>query len=97
MIRYDGTVRNSVGEVVQFLYGDDGMDGVGIENQKMEHLRMDDAKLEQVYRIDLDSDFKPDWIDTGHWEQMRNDLEVREVLDAEYEVVFSVFAGLSAS
>lgn len=31
--RYDGTVRNSAGDVVQFLYGEDGMDGVRIESQ----------------------------------------------------------------
>lgn len=33
MCRYDGTVRNSAGDVVQFLYGEDGMDGVRIEGQ----------------------------------------------------------------
>jgi hypothetical protein len=31
--RYDGTVRNSAGDVVQFLYGEDGMDAVRIEGQ----------------------------------------------------------------
>lgn len=39
--RYDGTVRNSTGAVVQFLYGEDGMDGTAIESQRVEHLRMD--------------------------------------------------------
>jgi hypothetical protein len=34
--RYDGTVRNSAGDVVQFLYGEDGMDGVRIEGQVSE-------------------------------------------------------------
>lgn len=33
LYRYDGTVRNSAGDVVQFLYGEDGMDGVRIEGQ----------------------------------------------------------------
>ncbi len=27
MVKYDGTVRNSLGHVVQFAYGEDGMDG----------------------------------------------------------------------
>ena len=44
--RYDGTVRNSVGDVIQFLYGEDGMDGAAIESQTMEHLRWDKKKLE---------------------------------------------------
>lgn len=43
---YDGTVRNSVGDVIQFLYGEDGMDGAAIEGQTMEHLRWDRKKLE---------------------------------------------------
>ncbi len=43
---YDGTVRNSVGDVIQFLYGEDGMDGAAIEGQQMEHLRWDRKKLE---------------------------------------------------
>ncbi len=43
---YDGTVRNSVGDVIQFLYGEDGMDGAAIESQTMEHLRWDRKKLE---------------------------------------------------
>ena len=43
--RYDGTVRNSTGAVVQFLYGEDGMDGTAIESQRIEHLRMDSKKF----------------------------------------------------
>ncbi|KAL0366613.1 UNVERIFIED_CONTAM: DNA-directed RNA polymerase II subunit RPB1 [Sesamum radiatum] len=30
MVKYDGTVRNSLGDVIQFLYGEDGMDAVWI-------------------------------------------------------------------
>ena len=31
--RYDGTVRNSSGDVMQFVYGEDGMDGSRVESQ----------------------------------------------------------------
>jgi len=30
---------------VQFLYGEDGMDGTAIESQRVEHLRMDARRL----------------------------------------------------
>ncbi len=43
--RYDGTVRTANGSVVQFLYGEDGMDGTAIEGQKLEHLRMKPEKF----------------------------------------------------
>ena len=36
MVAYDGTVRNSLGDIVQFIYGEDGMDGAFIEEQVVE-------------------------------------------------------------
>ena len=41
IIRYDGTVRTAVGSIVQFLYGEDGMDGIRIEGQGFDHLKLD--------------------------------------------------------
>jgi hypothetical protein len=35
-VRYDGTVRNSVGDVLQFVYGEDGMDGAAVEKQRID-------------------------------------------------------------
>ena len=48
-IKYDGTVRNSCGEVLQFLYGEDGMDAVSLEFQKLPHIGITDAKLREEY------------------------------------------------
>lgn len=36
LVKYDGTVRNSNGNVIQFLYGEDGMDGTLVEDQVRE-------------------------------------------------------------
>ena len=35
MVQYDSTVRNSQGMIIQFLYGEDGVDAVRVEEQKM--------------------------------------------------------------
>lgn len=89
MIRYDGTVRNSAGEVVQFLYGDDGMDGTGVEAQKLDHLKMDDAQVERTYKISLDDmDMRPDWIHPDAWEVLQTDEEARAVVRSEFEVLW---------
>lgn len=32
-VGYDGTVRNSNGDIIQFLYGEDGMDAMNVESQ----------------------------------------------------------------
>ena len=49
--RYDSTVRNAAGNIVQFLYGEDGMDGTQIEAQKVSLHMMDDKK----FRVSLQS------------------------------------------
>ena len=36
MVCYDGTVRNSLGDLVQWIYDEDGMDGAFIEKQTIE-------------------------------------------------------------
>ena len=46
MVKYDGTVRNSGGEVLQFLYGEDGMDAVALEAAKLPHIGIKERKLE---------------------------------------------------
>ena len=49
--RYDGTVRTANGSVVQFLYGEDGMDGTAIEAQKLDALRMPPGKFRVRARL----------------------------------------------
>ncbi|KAH9159373.1 hypothetical protein AeNC1_019079, partial [Aphanomyces euteiches] len=45
MARYDGTVRNSNGEIIQFLYGEDGMDAVWVEKQNFDGHTLNRAKF----------------------------------------------------
>jgi len=49
MVRYDGTVRNGSNQVIQFSYGEDGLDGCFVEMQAMPTLRMSDAELRSKY------------------------------------------------
>ena len=53
MVYYDGTVRNSRGQIVQFLYGEDGMDSRWIEDQSIPTLHMKLRDMTRVYRWDL--------------------------------------------
>ncbi len=50
---YDGTVRNSLGDLVQFVYGEDGMDGAFIENQGLPTFYLNDISFEHKYRVDV--------------------------------------------
>ncbi|EZG44157.1 DNA-directed RNA polymerase RPB1 subunit [Gregarina niphandrodes] len=55
LVAYDRTVRNSNGEIVQFLYGEDGMAGEYIEDQFLDLLLLDHEKIEKRYKHDFRS------------------------------------------
>jgi DNA-directed RNA polymerase II subunit RPB1 len=48
-INYDYTVRNASGSIVQFLYGEDGVDPTKIESQQIPYIDMDYSKLCKEY------------------------------------------------
>ena len=50
MVKYDGTVRDSMGKVVQFLYGEDGMAGEYLEKQELPILRTNNREMNNKYR-----------------------------------------------
>eukprot|EP00873_Tetraselmis_striata_P033902 jgi/Tetstr1/454166/TSEL_041085.t1 len=47
----DGSVRNALGEVVQVVYGEDGMDTVSIETQELFHLEFDGDRMADAFLI----------------------------------------------
>lgn len=48
-MKYDGTVRNSSGDVIQFVYGEDGMDATYIEHQRLDFIRWGNAEMEKNF------------------------------------------------
>ncbi|KAG2223050.1 hypothetical protein INT45_008251 [Circinella minor] len=53
MVKYDGTVRNSLGDIIEMVYGEDGLDGCYVEKQKLQSLRYSEDEFEKQYRVDL--------------------------------------------
>ncbi|KAM3306061.1 hypothetical protein P3S67_012931 [Capsicum chacoense] len=58
MVKYDGTVRNSLGDVIQFLYGEDGMESVWIETRKLDSLKTKKSTFDALYAYEIDN---PNW------------------------------------
>ncbi len=56
-VSYDMTVRNANGNIIQFLYGEDGIDAIKIENQPLHYVSMTPEKMEQEYLITSQDDF----------------------------------------
>ena len=98
MARYDATVRNARGCVMQFLYGEDGMDAQRIERQVFDTYTYTNDKFREKYYVDLSS------VSLGHLsyslsrtgrpalymtpeviEACRSDLNLRDLLDDEFE------------
>ena len=86
MAKYDGTVRNSLGDIVQFIYGEDGLDGVYIEKQKVDILTCSDEQFEKKFRVDvMDSSLSlsPDVLEQAA--EISGDVDVQRHLDGEWE------------
>ncbi|EFC41982.1 RNA polymerase II largest subunit [Naegleria gruberi] len=49
-VNYDGTVRDASGNIIQFLYGEDGMDPIKLESQSFEMLSLSDEIFEEKYK-----------------------------------------------
>ncbi|KAG5945840.1 hypothetical protein E4U59_005038 [Claviceps monticola] len=87
--QYDGTVRNSLGDVVQFLYGEDGLDAMCIEKQSLGILKMSDAAFENKFRLDLAN--PPNWFkkDYEYGNELAGDKESMDLLDTEWDALLS--------
>ncbi|MED6135271.1 DNA-directed RNA polymerase II subunit rpb1 [Stylosanthes scabra] len=84
MVNYDGTVRNSLGDVIQFLYGEDGMHAVWIETQNLDSLKMTKSDFNRAFRYELDNEnWNPSYLLEGPIEEMKTNTELRNVLEAE--------------
>ncbi|KAI1827476.1 DNA-directed RNA polymerase II subunit RPB1 [Xylaria intraflava] len=86
--RYDGTVRNSLGDIIQFIYGEDGLDAMHIEKQGMDHWIIRDSDFENRYRLDVMDVLPASVTDSLEYIQdIAQDTEAQELLDFEYETL----------
>jgi DNA-directed RNA polymerase II subunit RPB1 len=85
-VEHDGTVRNVTGSVIQFVYGEDGMDTVAVESQECKLALM---TLENIYR---DYALTPDDVNPFIKESVTETPDMVEEIIADRELfVRSVF------
>jgi DNA-directed RNA polymerase II subunit RPB1 len=85
-VKYDGTVRNSLGDIVQMIYGEDGLDAVPIEKQRVDIISCSNAAFEAKFKIDLMDPTKSipaDFLEQAN--EIAGDTDVQHYLDEEYE------------
>jgi len=88
MAKYDGTVRNSLGDIVQFVYGEDGLDGVHIERQRVDIITISKKQFDRIFRVDLmgsnlETSMSPEFLEQAN--DLVGDVKTQEILDREYE------------
>lgn len=72
MVNYDATVRNSVGQVIQLRYGEDGLAGEFVEFQSLPVIKLSHRRFEENYRFDLTNE--------RYLRKVFTEVVVREVL-----------------
>ena len=84
MVCYDDTVSNSLGDLIQFNYGEDGMDGAFFEKQSIETFGLSNREFEHNYRVDVTDPaggFMANMLQAGTDD---SSLELQAKLDEEY-------------
>ena len=87
MVRYDGTVRNAGGDILQFCYGEDGMDAAALERQNVELIRWSDSEMQKRCRVDVTDPklaLNPNVLKAELYESLLVDPTVQEALDMEW-------------
>ncbi|EEA26360.1 DNA-directed RNA polymerase II core subunit rpo21 [Talaromyces marneffei ATCC 18224] len=88
MVKYDGTVRNSLGDIIQFLYGEDGLDGAHIENQRVDIIKCSDEQFRDRFRVDLmdpERTLGPEVLEQAA--EISGDVEVQRYFDEEWDAL----------
>jgi DNA-directed RNA polymerase II subunit RPB1 len=83
-VGYDGTVRNASADIIQFLYGEDGMDAVTMEKQHIDIISLSNAQFERKYKVDFlgGHGFARGTLQAGI---DQSSAELQNLLDAEFE------------
>ncbi|KAL0264304.1 DNA-directed RNA polymerase II core subunit rpo21 [Diplodia seriata] len=85
MAKYDGTVRNSLGDIVQFVYGEDGLDGVYIEKQGCDFVNCSNEQFKRKFYVnvmDPSTSLSSDILEQA--DAIAGDIEVQRLFDEEF-------------
>lgn len=85
--KYDGTVRNSLGDIIQFVYGEDGIDAMIVEKNNMDHWAIRTADFEKRFKFDL-MESRPALLEElFNGSSLAGDADAQKLLDMEYEAL----------
>uniref|UniRef100_A0A0K8TN99 DNA-directed RNA polymerase subunit n=1 Tax=Tabanus bromius TaxID=304241 RepID=A0A0K8TN99_TABBR len=74
MVNYDGTIRNSVGQLIQLRYGEDGLCGETVEFQNLPTVKLSNKSFEKR--------FKFDWSNERYMRRIFNEDVLKELTES---------------
>jgi len=99
MINYDNTVRDSGGNVIQFLYGEDGMAGEFVEEVAMDLVEYSDEtinkKFEITYRDNVVMEERDELLHQQELDQLRDDREILRKIFPDFRKKFFLPVNIS--
>lgn len=84
MVKYDGTVRNSLGDIIQMVYGEDGLDGCTVEKQKLVSVNCSEKQFDDRFRVDLNEGFRKGALDYSVLKSIENDADLPDEFAKEF-------------
>lgn len=85
-VQYDGTVRRATGDVVQFLYGEDAIDGCFVEEQPFESFTISNEKFKDMYFMDTEAgNFGQGYLTPDIADRVRSSTEILAAIEEEFE------------
>jgi len=99
-VYYDQTVRNATGAIVQYVYGEDGIDGIKIENQYISYIGMNLIEMDIKYNLRPEEKLEL-YLTEGAIEQMKSESDwmkdsrkyYEQLIDDRQYLINNVFHG----
>ena len=87
-VEFDYSVRNANGSIVQFLYGEDGMDPIHIEKQIVPSVKMNFSKLEEKYKLMKEDNWK-DYLYVSTYKKFNkySDKYLEDIFDSYFKQI----------
>ena len=99
-VAHDMTVRNANGQIIQFLYGEDGIDAIKLENQPLYYVDKTLDKIESDYLISVKDDMSSvldpitlkEFLGTPDWQERCYEHYTALLADRDY-IIKKMFGG----
>ena len=89
-VSFDLSVRNANGNMIQYLYGEDGINSIKIENQSFNYMKDDYNTIEQKYRFNSNEKWNS-YMTTQSIKEMKKNKNYLKLLEEHYEQIIDDF------